>query len=326
MTVTIKDVAAEAEVSIATVSRVLANKAGFYSDKTAARVREAADRLGYRKNTSAVELVTQKSQVIGVIVSSTKTNFSNQIIEGIQSVAFKHDLSVMILYAEDEGDLQTRALRTLIGRSVMGILVLAVQLTDANLALLENSRIPHRYLSTSFKGDKLAFTASDDYQIGYQATDYLIKKGHQRIGLVAMDVNSYIGQQRVAGYRDAMKAAQLTVSDDWIKPGLFTYQDGFNAMAEFGHDPEVTAVIGTSDMAAIGVLNQAQNFGLKVPEQLAIMSIDGTELVKIVRPQLTSITQAFYEMGQRGMTHLLTPTTAPASEFIPFELDERSST
>ncbi len=327
MTVTIKDIAEAAQVSVATVSRVLGNKEGFYSEKTAKKVRKVATKLGYRKNTSAVELVTRKSQVLGVIVAATKTNFSNQIIEGIQDEAFKKGLSVIILYAnENDSESQARALQTVIERSVMGILVLAIQLMDDNLALLKDSRIPYRFLSTSFYGNKLPFTASDDFQIGYQATDFLIRKGHQKIGIVAIDTSLFIGQQRVAGYRQAMQDAQLSVRDCWIRVGKFTYQDGVAAMAAFGPQPDVTAIIGGSDMAAIGVLNQAQSLGLEIPDQLAVMSIDGTELVKIVRPKITSVTQSFYEMGKMGTRLLLETEVKPQSEYVPFKIEERQST
>ncbi|HBF74419.1 MAG TPA: LacI family transcriptional regulator [Lactobacillus sp.] len=327
MTATIKDVAEEAGVSTATVSRVLANKEGFYSERTAQRVRKVATSLGYEKNISAVELVTQKSQVIGVIISSIKTNFSNKIIEGIQDEALKHGLSVIMLYAgQNDPQLQERALKTLIERSVKGILVVAIQLTDQNLTLLQSSQIPYRFLSTSYNSDQLPSIASDDYQIGYQATQHLIQKGHRKIGLVAMDVSEYIGQQRVAGYKDAMRQSALPVKDEWVKTGMYTYDDGSNAMKAFGQRPEVTAIIGASDLASIGVLNQAVQFNIKVPEQLAIVSIDGTYLAEIVRPQLTTVTQAFYEMGTLGMQTLLDQTQPVRSRFTPIKIEIRQST
>lgn len=327
MAVTIKDVAEQAGVSTATVSRVLANKEGYYSKRTAKRVRQVAASLGYEKNISAVELVTKKSQVIGVLISSVKTNFSNKIIEGIQDEALKHGLSVIMLYAgQNDPQLQERALKTLIERSVKGILVVAIQLTDQNLHLLQGSQIPYRFLSTSYNSDRLPSIASDDYQIGYQATRHLIQKGHRKIGLVAMDVTEHIGQQRVAGYKDAMQQSALPVKDEWIKTGMYTYDDGSNAMKAFGRQPEVTAIIGASDLASIGVLNQAAQFNIKVPKQLAIVSIDGTYLAEIVRPQLTTVTQAFYEMGTLGMQTLLDQTQPVRSRFTPIKIEIRQST
>lgn len=327
MVATIKDVAEKAGVSAATVSRVLAHKEGFYSEVTARRVRKIAASLGYEKNTSAVELVTKKSQVIGVIISSTKTNFFEKIIDGIQDEAIKHNLSVIMLYAgQNDPVLQKRALQTLVERAVKGILVVVIQLDEDNLALLQGSQIPYRFLSTAYNSDKLPSIASDDYQIGYQATRYLIKRGHQRIGLVAMDTSGYIGQQRVNGYRAAMTEAKLPVKNEWVKVGMYTYEDGVSAMTAFGQQPDVTAIIGASDLAAVGVLNQAVQFNLKIPDQLAIISIDGTYLAEIVRPQLTTVTQGFYNMGILGTRMLLDHTKQTTSQFTPIKIETRQST
>ncbi len=322
MTATIKD-GGESRGFTATVSRVLANKEGFYSERTVQRVRKVATSLGYEKNISAVELVTQKSQVIGVIISSIKTNFSNKIIEGIQDEALKHGLSVIMLYAgQNDPQLQERALKTLIERSVKGILVVAIQLTDQNLTLLQSSQIPYRFLSTSYNSDQLPSIASDDYQIGYQATQHLIQKGHRKIGLVAMDVSEYIGQQRVAGYKDAMRQSALPVKDEWVKTGMYTYDDGSNAMKAFGQQPEVTAIIGARcDLASIGVLNQAVQFNIKVPEQLHIVSIDG---IYLARDRSTAIdytvTQAFMKWVL-SMQTLLDQTQPVRSRFTPIKIE-----
>lgn len=117
MAVTIKDIAKQAGVSPATVSRVLSGQAAFYSEKTAKKVKKIAKKLGYQKNTAAVELVTRRSKVIAVIVSSTKTNFSDQIIDGIQQEAGEHDLNVIILYVgEKDPQMEQKALETVIER------------------------------------------------------------------------------------------------------------------------------------------------------------------------------------------------------------------
>lgn len=327
MSVTIKDVAAAAGVSIATVSRVLAHKDQFYSPATAEKIMTVARDLGYQKNSAAVELVTQKSQVLGVVVSSTQTNFADQIIAGIQDTAFARDLSVIILYAGVNDDrLQQKAIQTVIERSVRGILILALELNDANRQLLDQTPIPHVFLSTTSGSEQDAFVASDDFKIGQQATEYLINKGHTRIGLAAVEATSHVGQKRLAGYRTAMANHQLPIESEWIQAGHFTYADGLAAMRQWGPTPSIDAVVAMSDLAAVGVLNQATDFHLNIPNQLAIVSIDGTDLVKWVRPQLTSITQAFYDMGVAGVNLLMDTDTQPtAAQLLPFKLEERAS-
>lgn len=144
MAATIKDIAKLAGVSPATVSRVLANKTAFFSADTAAKVQTAATTLGYQKNTAAAELVTQQSHVIAAIVNSTKTNFANHIIEGIQDAAYRQGLNVIILYAGDaDPEQQRRALTTVIERPVRGILLLSVDLSADNLTYLQAAQIPY---------------------------------------------------------------------------------------------------------------------------------------------------------------------------------------
>lgn len=327
MAATIKDIAKQAGVSPATVSRVLANKEGFFGAKTAEKVRAAARELGYRKNTAAMELVTQTSHDLAVIVNTTKTNFSSQIIDGIQATAFPADLNVIMLYAGDaDSERQRRALNTVIERSVMGILLLSVDLAPENLALLQSTEIPYCFLSISFGGPQMPFITSDDRQVGYQATQYLLQQGHRRIGLAAIDTQvSLTGKLREAGYRQALDEAGITPDADWIYPGDYSYAAGQAAMRAYGARPSVTAVLAGSDMAAIAVVNQARIFGLRVPDDLSVMGIDGTELCDIVQPPLTSLTQSFYDMGVAGVRRLLAKTGPKRQEFTPIRVVPRAS-
>lgn len=306
MAATIKDIARISGVSPATVSRVLSNQKEFYSEKTAKKVREAAKKLGYQRNTNAVELVTRRSRVIAVLVSSTQTNFSDQILKGIQQQAQVHDLSVMIIFAgENDPKMQAKAIRTVIERSVMGILLVAVDLDPTNDDLLESANIPFIFVSMTLKNSNFPFISSNDFDIGYQAAKYLIGKGHKEIGFAATDLHSFVGNLRYEGYWDAMRDNHLPFKNDWICDGHFTYDDGINAMKHYGKDTELTAVIASSDLTGIGILNQATNYGLKVPDRLAILTIDGTQLCDIVRPQLSSVTQSFFEMGVKGLDMLV---------------------
>lgn len=327
MAVTIKDIATKAGVSAATVSRVLTNKEGFFGDNTAKKVRDAAKELGYRKNTSAMELVTKKSRDLAVIVNTTKTNFSNHIIDGIQKSAFEKDLNVIILYAGDtDSERQKRAIDTVIERPVMGILLLSVNLAKDNLELLQSTDIPFCFVSISLDGRKVPFICSDDYQVGYLATKYLLDHGHENIGLAGLDyTNAITGILRRQGYLKALAEADITPKDEWIAEGDFSYEAGISSMKRFGADTELTAVLAGSDWAAIGVMNQARSFGLSVPQDLSVMAIDGTELCEVVQPQLTSVTQHFFDMGVAGVNWLVQAEHPVRKEITPIEIVSRNS-
>ncbi|KRM96734.1 transcriptional regulator [Liquorilactobacillus aquaticus DSM 21051] len=326
MGVTIKDIAKETGFSVATVSRVLSNKVGFFSQETAAIVNAAALKLGYKKNMAATELVTQKSSIIAVIINSTKTNFSDPIIEGIQQKANEADKRVIILYAGDHDfRSQQRALTTALERPLMGILLLSVDLFADNLQLLKTANVPFRFISISFQDPDLKYVASDDWQIGYLATKYLLKKGHRKIGLAGVDIESsaHTGKLRLAGYQRALIENNITPQKDWIQTGNYSYKAGLNAMKNYGQQKNVSAIITGSDLVGIGLLNQAAKMNISIPNDLSLITIDGTYLCRIVQPQLTSITQNFYSMGYLGAEYLISNQRQNA--FTDIQISERGS-
>lgn len=327
MSVTIKDVARSANVSIATVSRVLAGKKEAYSDSTEKRVKKAIQELGYKKNIAAVELVTMHSNVVAILVPTPKTNFAMKIIESIQTEAFKRDLSVIILFVGDnDEEMQVKALNTVIERPVNGILLISVELYGEAIELLKNTNIPHLFVSTAVDKES-QFVSSDDFKIGYEATQFLINKGHKEIGLASLEINSFIGHRRVLGYLAALKDNHLTENKNFIFEGDYSYDSGVEALNHYVSQTDVTAIIGASDLVAIGILNTAKQLHISVPDDLAVVSIDGTYLVDIVSPRLTSITQAFSTMGATALKMLFNDTTTgPHQMYVPFQIDEREST
>lgn len=311
MSVTIKDIAKETGFSVATVSRVLSDKTGFFSQQTAAIINETAAKLGYKKNMAATELVTQKSNVVAVIVNSTKTNFSDQIINGIQKKADEAEKRVIILYAGDRDERSQRiALSTALERPILGILLLSVDLFPSNLAILTSSNIPFYFISISFKDTMLNYIASDDQEIGYQATNYLISQGHKNIGIAGLNIenSAHTGALRFKGYQKALREAGIVFKSDWLQTGDYSYESGVTALQNYYLKKDITAVIAASDLVGIGILNECNRLKISVPAELSILTTDGTSLCELVRPQLSSITQDFYRMGYLGTTYLINNT------------------
>lgn len=310
MRVTIKDIAESAKVSPSTVSRILTGKIDNYAPRTVRRVCRIAVQMGYQKNTAAAELATQKSNVFAVIVSETKTNFSEEIIQGIHQVALANSLNVIVLYAgESDQTMQRQTIKTVIERGVRAILLLAIVPGEDNTRLLRSSQIPFIFLATALGNKELPFISSNDFEIGYQATDYLLKMGHHNIGFAGLNLGTHVGDLRFQGYQLAFQKAGLNWHKEWIQSGKWSYQDGVHAMENWGKATELTAAIGASDLVAIGIMNTALDLGLTVPGQLSVLGIDGTSLCTIVRPELTSVRQAFYEMGRRGAQILVNQTS-----------------
>lgn len=323
---TIKDIARESGYSIATVSRVLSDKKNLsYSPETAKKIRNIAQQLGYHRNNLAAALVSKKNNTIAVIVNSTHTNFAWDILSGIQKRADESHYSVIILYAGNHNQkLAKQAIDTALERDVSGILLVAMELNKENIDLLRNSYVPYRFVS-NYPSDQLTnFISSNNYLIGQTATEYLIENGHKRIAIVGMD-DKNTAHERLEGYQSAMKKAGFPVIEEFLQHGDYSYEDGkqiIQKLAPLIKQKKLTAVIAASDMVGTGIIKTAQQNGIKVPDDLSVVSIDGTFICDIISPAMTSVTQDFKKIGAISVTNLLKHGN---SEFIPITITERNS-
>lgn len=322
MKATIKDVAKTAHVSTATVSRVLSNKEGTYREETAELVRKVADQLGYHRNISAAELASNQVKTIAIIINNTQTNFWQEVLDGIQDAVQKHHRNSIIFYAGNNNEpLLTKAINNALARSVSGILLVAAKATAAQLKLLNNSGLPYRFVSIYGTDDlKAPYTSSDNIKIGELATNYLIKHGHRKIGLLGID-KSTTGNQRLLGYEKIMTKENLVVKPGWVQYGNYSFENGqqlFKRVRNFG----LTAIIAASDMTAAGIIKAARQYGFSIPNDLSIISIDGTFLCDVTVPSLTSVSQDFLAMGQQSVEDLINHAD---SQFIPVKITERDS-
>lgn len=206
---TIKDIAARAGVSTASVSRILANKTGSFNAKTGERVRQIAQKMGYQRNETAATLVRQQSNVIAAIINNTPTPFAAQVIHGIQHQANAAEKRVIMLSAGDnDTHLQHQAIQTALQRTVAAIILVGVLPDDQSTALLEAAHVPFCFAATRLS--KFPFVSSDDYWIAYQAANYLIEHGHQHLALVGVDQGP-TGTQRQAGFQSALTNAKINI-------------------------------------------------------------------------------------------------------------------
>lgn len=322
MKATIKDVAKAAHVSTATVSRVLSNKEGTYREETAELVRKVADQLGYHRNISAAELASNRVKTIAIIINNTQTNFWQEVLDGIQNAIQAHHRNSIIFYAGNNNEpLLTQAINNALARAVSGILLVAAKATPAQLKLLNNSGLPYRFVSIYGTDDlKAPYTSSDNIKIGELATNYLIKNGHRKIGLLGID-KSTTGNQRLLGYEKIMTKENLVVKPGWVQYGDYSFENGqqlFKRVRNFG----LTAIIAASDMTAAGVIKAARQYGFSIPQDLSIISIDGTFLCDVTVPSMTSVSQDFLAMGQQSVEDLIHHAD---SQFIPVKITERDS-
>lgn len=328
MTFTIKDIAKIANVSIATVSRVLNNEGG-YNEATKKKILEIAKEIGYRKNEMARSLVKNTSNTIGVILPRAVTMFYGDIISGIEDIANERGFSVILTQSGIKSHRMTEALNLMAERRVDGLIIVSIDLSSEHISQLNALGTPTILLSTK-SSSSIPYIKVDDFDASYAAVKYLLDKGHRNIGLAGADSSDTIsGIPRIEGYKKALIDFGITPQNNWIKFGNFSYESGIEAMKEFMKEStELTAIFCVSDDVALGVMSVAFANNLTIPENLSVIGYDNSRVSRMSIPPLTSVSQPFYEMGKSGCERVIDAIKTDEeiqTEIVPYEIIERSS-
>lgn len=329
MAATIKDIAKKAQVSTATVSRVI-NNIGGYGAETRERVLKVAKELGYYKNETATSLVTNKTKTIGIIIPNVSTNFYGNIVNGIEDIAYEYGYSVILTHAGVEGKRLADSLKLMANRRVDGVIIVSIYLDSKQEEMITSLNLPTILLSTQAEGDSLPYIKVNDYQAIYEATQYLIDHNHQAIGLVGINETDKIaGEPRLKGYLDCLKDNAIPIDKELIVSGDFSFDAGRRAMKHFLDQQKVpSAIVCASDETALGVNSVANDNGLTIPDDLSIIGYDDTSIAWMSTPPLTTIGQPLYEMGAKGCERVIQAIVYDQdmiSEIVPFRLKIRKT-
>ncbi|QSF46224.1 LacI family DNA-binding transcriptional regulator [Paenibacillus tianjinensis] len=329
MNPTIKDVAQKANVSIATVSRVLHNLGG-YSDKTKQKVDQTIKELKYQPNAIARGLINKRTQTIGVLFPDVSSAFSSDLLHGIDEFVHNHNYSVVVCNTDQDGKRTLKYLQLLREKQVDGILFSSEALKKEYYDLLEDMRIPVVLISSQTDFPNVPYVKINDFQAAYDAVDYLIIKGHRRIAMISGTRGDPIaGTPRIEGYRKALEAHGIAFNSSYLTYGDFMYESGSRAMKTILQKaPEVTAVFAASDEMAIGALSTAIQHGLNVPEDISIMGYDDLRLARMVNPPLTTVRQPLHDIGMiasEKLIHMIESGEIAQSQICAHSIVERQT-
>lgn len=291
----IKDIAAEAGVSIATVSNAFRNP-GRVSDGTRRRVLEAARRVGYTPNRLGVSLRTARSGNIVVIIPDIADSHNARLIAGIESVAQEKGYSVLLGNTHGSARREREYAAMARSRQADGIILMSHRLPfRADTA----EELPPMVNGCEFTGHAgIPFVSIDDRQAAVDATRHLLGLGHRRIAAITGDMESTSSRNRLAGFREAMAAAGLEAGDDRVAYADYTVEGGAAATRELLLPRErPTAVFCFSDEMAIGCMHALRAQGFEVPRDMSVIGIDGIEFARYTHPPLTTIEQPTEEIG-----------------------------
>jgi len=328
MSATIKDVAQEAGVSTATVSRVF-NESGRVQSDTRDRVLGAARALNYVPNESARSLIRKKTQTVGVIVPDMHGEFFAQVIRGLERTARDRDFHLLVSSSHSEASEAKAALKAMRGR-VDGVVMMWPQATPDFLRDLLPGSLPVVLLNAPDSGAGLASLSFDNYGGARAAVEHLIDHGHERIAILAGPRGNMDAEQRRAGYLDALTEHGLPTDPSLQLEAGFLRQRGYEAVESLlALTPSPTALFASNDSMAVGALRGLREAGVRVPEDLAIVGFDDIPTAQYLTPPLTTVRVPMHELGARAMDVLLQDlqdgTGLSVQETLPTELIVRQS-
>ncbi|MDQ0202061.1 LacI family DNA-binding transcriptional regulator [Neobacillus ginsengisoli] len=306
MNSTIKDVARKANVSIATVSRILNNKTGF-SEKTKKKVLRVIEELGYQPNALARGLINKNTQTIGVLIPTVSNMFASEILSGIEKHANDLGYSVIVCNTGSIGKRTIDYLQVLSEKRVDGVIIVSEFIYDDYHKILNDMDIPVVLVSTISLEFPIPYVKVDDRHAAFTATNYLIKKGHTKIAMIAGDAKDPLaGKPRIEGFKSALLSSGLQINEDYIIDcQTFSHEDGIKAMEEILQKQlDITAIFASSDELAVGAMSVAYRNGIKIPDQLSIIGYDNTKLAEMIIPSLTTVAQPLFDMGVVAATML----------------------
>ena len=324
--VTIGDVAAQAGVSVATVSKVINDRYGVAED-TSARVRAVIDALGYHASLVGQSLRSRRTKVIGVLVRDVEP-FSAELLKGVARGIRDTGYELVVFsgcgQAADQAGWERRYLSRISGTLADG----AILVTPGSID--ETFGTPVVAVDHNVQSSNLPTVDSENLKGAVAATEYLLGLGHRRIGFLAGRPDLESARLRERGYREALAVARVDVDEDLIQTGGYdaaTATEPARWLLEL--DPRPTAIFAANDVTALETMAVARSLGLRVPEDLSVIGFDNVPESALGDPPLTTVEQPIRQMGTDAVRLLLElledPSLPPARVILPTRLVVRQS-
>jgi LacI family transcriptional regulator len=303
--VNIADVAREAGVSAQTVSRALNNK-GEISPETRQRVLQTVDRLGYRPNTLARGLVTQKTSTFGLVVPDIANPFFSEVARGAEEAAHHEGYSLLLCNAMENAAREMEALRTLEAQRVDGVILCSSRLSERDLTGMMARLPPVVLVNREAAGANLRSACIDDEAGAYRAVQHFLDLGRRTIAFLAGPATSHSGRRRALGYRRALTEAGLPVDPELSIDCAPDLEDGFEAARHaIAAHPAIDALLCYNDLVAVGALQALAALNRRVPEEVAVIGFDDILLAALVTPALTTLRSDRRRLGVEAVRLLL---------------------
>lgn len=302
---TMRDVAKRAGTSVFTVSSVI-NESKPVSLKLRKRVLKAIKELDYIPNSIARSLKGKRSFLIGVIISDVEDIFFPKVIGGIEEVVNKENINMILCNTKNSPEKEEKYLKILFQKKVDGLILFTSATNDENLKKFQKWNIPVVLIDREIESSNISAVIMDDYGASFEVTNYLIKKGHKRIGIILFSTSIATGEQRLKGYIDAHKKNNVDLDKRLIKVAGLESNDSFRATNELlSLDDKPTAIFTTNDIMLLGALKSINNNNLKIPHDISLITFFNFEWLKYLNPPITAVKLPTFEMGSQAAELLI---------------------
>ena len=306
-----RDVAKLAGVSSATVSRVL-NNSGYVSPELRERVENAISELGYEANPFARGLRVDKSNAVGLVISTIENPFFATVVRGVESEVYTHGYSLLLCNTDSDSERERMYLGLLRQKRVDGLIISTSGGVEDEIMSIVARDVPvvllNRRLQSVSQGSKLGvdMVMTDSIGGARTAVRHLIDLGHSRIGIVAGPSDHLQAIERLSGYREALSEAGIGYRPDLVYVTSFTEAGGYQgAKGLLSKCKDMTALFVSNNLMALGAIKAIRESGLTMPEDLALVSFDDVDWGPYIDPPLSVVAQSAYEMGVVAVKLLL---------------------
>ena len=308
------DVACQAGVSIATVSRVLSGKPNV-SELSRKRVLTAAKELDYRPSRTARSLRAQRGHVIGIVIADIQNPFFASIVRAVEDIAHKHKYSFWLCNTDEDPDKESAYVDLMLSEHVAGVIVSPTSETDNSCQRLSQAQIPVVAIDRRTLQAEVDTVVVDNVRAATELVSYLVETGHRRIGAVLGTPLATTGHERREGYERALRAHGLEVSPELVRAGPPTQEFGLRAAREMlDMQQPPTALFTGNNLLTLGVLRAVHERELQVPEDIAVAAFDEMDWMSLVYPALPLVSQPAYEIGKMAASLLLARIADDARE------------
>ena len=334
MAVTIEDIAREAGVSIATVSRVI-NKTKPVSAQLRDRVYEVIERNHFKPNSLAQGLITKKTNTIGIIVPDISNAVFGKLTKGMNSIFAKQGYTVVLCESQGKLEKELQLLGILEEKQIEGLLFAGVDVNHTLVNAMLQRDYPVVLVTQEASEDEgvINTVIHNNVEAMYDAVRFLLDNGHRRIAYLGGPRNDFSsGKKRLKGYRRALEEVGIPVNESYIVQGEFSFEAGYQGMKTLYEENSKlpTAVVTGSDVIAVGAMQYLDNMRVRIPDDISILGFDDSEFATYIKPELSTVRISYYDEGVKAAKMLLRmmkgETDLPVTEYVSHKIIRRSTT